>query len=1460
MFDLLGQSPYLFYVRRIEQGHNSGEQKWELTLATDLDNLELPTKLEEYESTLKLVAIVNDNGHGGLRIIYGQLRPKHEGTKDSFSQPFYIRLRSNYKYGIGVPPETIERMANMPVKKDCIPTEQQLEAWKVFVEVEERIAKEKQFCVPFVSHNYGEATRNITFAVDAESATLNGKGENSITLDDFWQRAIRARNQNITLKENNSSNSDGIELGTIESIDFENNFLKISLDDEIFDSLAEGHYSLPQEGLLSFEARGDLVQIDRKKKALKNLEKGRTQNPYLGQFLFDASQAREPRETIQIQSQDLLLKTTNSSQKAAVETVLSAPDLALIQGPPGTGKTTVIAEICYQVALRGGRTLIASQANLAVDNALSRLQHNPAIRAVRKGNKSSVGVEGEPFLEGNVIKTWLQNTSADCEQRLNAKLELAKILSQLLASVEQFSAYLITEEKFEPKQKQIIAHQKILEANYQNQLKAYEIAKGKQDQVELLSNNLTTILTFASSINWNETTVSGWLTGLTPYTDRDDSVEQLAINVNKVTILAKEIGLFLPEYRLFALAGWLQDNLPLKLAEAHLLLNRAKNAETAMVEANSAWHTFQEYSAEESKLKQEQQKISDAIRDRQQQISTLHGCSDVVQNIVSELDSSIKLHSLQIFRELEPLSVNFTDYIQIESSFDSQQKLLQERKVIIESDYQAKTESYKKAEQKEREIESLKTDLEALLVKATGVNWYEPEVKDLLARLQPYVHKETSAQELIKNVSVAKEIAIEFGILPPEHQLFGLAGWLHNAISSQLSSIQAALSLAQDAASAMSKVDFAAQTLVENKNLIAQLQSEKPKITEKRTEFQKELNSLNIQKSKIDLAIADLQKWSGTAYPNLYEAFKRCFKQQQNLTEYSLQLPLHLVESVNFNRPNDSKPWETCLRSGNNKLSKLIAQNREWEEISRIAHSIYSMLEEAKNLVPVNNQSFSNNITHKFCEVISHKLNPSDPLQAIEKLQNLTQKTLLEVKKTPGIWGRSLEFISGQSRRELLGIKLKAIAKQCNTILKKNKPQELEAIFKRIAHETINGILDSSQQLLDGNNAEIDQKNRHIQARLNELENSEIRISRQISFAQESVEKSRNEGKYNFSQVKTLLRQINESPILPEPLRSMAEQDLQPSDVRKLAPQFLGQVNYYQNRFDKLEILIPKLNPFSVLSNINSLITVDLDSYRENNESLSQEIKNARHQLDEINIQLEQNLENLKAQRARVKIEIEELLNQLAEQLKEQKRLSADLHRQILITKEQVETSKSEAELKIEQFIELWQEIRESSELLPQLHTFFNKCFQNPKAGIADSSELLSLIQTYESQIERIENLIPQINPFPVLAKIKSKIEVDFQQQQKTTTEAFDRLQDSQQQLDEIEAQVQKLIDDIKKERYWWQEYWQTVPEYLKPESEFTDLFELNFLRRFKLQFEVWQQQLGVTEAYLNRYQNLISD
>jgi DNA polymerase III delta prime subunit len=452
MQELFAQTPHLFYVRRKGEGQNQDEEKWELTVATDLDNIELPPKLRDLAKTLQFITVISKNDYlACLRII--AVRLLHiRGRSDVFSQAFRLRLLSNYQHKIGVPQTAIEQMAFAPSKQDYLPTAQQLEAWSAYVNIEERKARERQFSVSFVSHNYGRATRNISFAVEPQSVN-NGSVSRSLNLDDFWKRAERAINNKI--KISSQLNSDGRELGEIVSADREQNFIRIHLNSETVDDIERGEYILPMGGILSFEPSGNITEIRRKREALEKLAAGQAINPYLGKFLFNASEARTTQEFIKIDSADLLLKSINPSQKLAVEQVISAPDLALIQGPPGTGKTTVIAEICYQVARLGGRTLIASQANLAVDNALSCLKHNPIIRAVRKGNRDSVSIEGKPFLEDKVVGTWLSHTATDCQHRLDEKRKTVTIINLLLESSERFDTYLSIEEKFESLQEQL---------------------------------------------------------------------------------------------------------------------------------------------------------------------------------------------------------------------------------------------------------------------------------------------------------------------------------------------------------------------------------------------------------------------------------------------------------------------------------------------------------------------------------------------------------------------------------------------------------------------------------------------------------------------------------------------------------------------------------------------------------------------------------------------------------------------------------------------------------------------------------------------------------------------------------------------------------------------------------------------------------------------------------------------
>lgn len=103
----------------------------------------------------------------------------------------------------------------------------------------------------------------------------------------------------------------------------------------------------------------------------------------------------------------------NDRQIEAVAKSVLANDLALIQGPPGTGKTTVIAEIIWQSIRRNPecKILLTSQTNLAVDNALERLQGQPGIRPIRIGKPDKLEPEGRRF-SIPIIDSW----TADSKQ------------------------------------------------------------------------------------------------------------------------------------------------------------------------------------------------------------------------------------------------------------------------------------------------------------------------------------------------------------------------------------------------------------------------------------------------------------------------------------------------------------------------------------------------------------------------------------------------------------------------------------------------------------------------------------------------------------------------------------------------------------------------------------------------------------------------------------------------------------------------------------------------------------------------------------------------------------------------------------------------------------------------------------------------------------------------------------
>ena len=131
--------------------------------------------------------------------------------------------------------------------------------WEVFLQIEEKIAKARQFCVPFFTHNgFG---RRITFEIDVTSATLEGSDENSLTVENFWERVKLAKSEEIKLSETTPTrenwHSSRNKLGTIEKVVPNSCTIRVTLKDDLADDMAAGRYQLPATGFLFFEAVGD---------------------------------------------------------------------------------------------------------------------------------------------------------------------------------------------------------------------------------------------------------------------------------------------------------------------------------------------------------------------------------------------------------------------------------------------------------------------------------------------------------------------------------------------------------------------------------------------------------------------------------------------------------------------------------------------------------------------------------------------------------------------------------------------------------------------------------------------------------------------------------------------------------------------------------------------------------------------------------------------------------------------------------------------------------------------------------------------------------------------------------------------------------------------------------------------------------------------------------------------------
>jgi len=130
---------------------------------------------------------------------------------------------------------------------------------------------------------------------------------------------------------------------------------------------------------------------------------------------------------------EFLSKKLNEKQKEAIKKALLSEDIFMIQGPPGTGKTEVIAEIAYQEAIRGKKVLITSQANMAVDNAIQRLNH-PSLYPVRIIRKDYEPEDGDSLpIEQNIDKFYQDRIIKNLSESLELEHKDKKLIELFLS-------------------------------------------------------------------------------------------------------------------------------------------------------------------------------------------------------------------------------------------------------------------------------------------------------------------------------------------------------------------------------------------------------------------------------------------------------------------------------------------------------------------------------------------------------------------------------------------------------------------------------------------------------------------------------------------------------------------------------------------------------------------------------------------------------------------------------------------------------------------------------------------------------------------------------------------------------------------------------------------------------------------------------------------------------------------
>ncbi|WP_153722174.1 DEAD/DEAH box helicase [Sporosarcina cascadiensis] len=321
-----------------------------------------------------------------------------------------IKFRLN-KSGLALPIHFYTSMRELPVAEERSEyVKKRIESWEGYLQIAEKNAD-----VEDLSCTFSQASFNSDFTkLHLHCKDLQSKN---------WRQL---RGFSVKVLELS------LEIGKVIDIQKSQRIIVVELNQRFQQQSRKEQWLPVHNKKLVLTNFAELSQIRRLRRGFKDLQDGLAANANLEKILF------EERPVVQINNKQPILEfhnNLNAFQREAVTGAMKAHDLYVIQGPPGTGKTTVISEICYQNVKAGLRTLVASQSNLAVDNALGRLLTDPKTRILRYGRSESIEEEGKRFIEENVALHWrnetLETVQTTREMYKKKEFELSETVQQL---------------------------------------------------------------------------------------------------------------------------------------------------------------------------------------------------------------------------------------------------------------------------------------------------------------------------------------------------------------------------------------------------------------------------------------------------------------------------------------------------------------------------------------------------------------------------------------------------------------------------------------------------------------------------------------------------------------------------------------------------------------------------------------------------------------------------------------------------------------------------------------------------------------------------------------------------------------------------------------------------------------------------------------------------------------------